>query len=81
MLRSRLQVSYDFPHWKFDPFANVEFFNGKTLEKTRIQAGVEYKYQKKHIFTLTYRYQNVNAEDDDLETNRHLIGIGYKYKF
>lgn len=81
VLRSRLQVSYDFPHWKFDPFANVEFFNGRKLEKTRIQAGVEYKYQKKHIFTLTYRYQNVNAEDDDLETNRHLIGIGYKYKF
>jgi len=82
VFRSRLQLSYDIPHWKFDPFANVEMFNGKGgIEKMRYQAGFEYKYKKQHAFTLTYRFQKVNGEDDDDDTNSHLIGLGYKYKF
>lgn len=81
VLRSRFQVSYDIPHWKFDPFVNVELFNDKGgIQKTRYQIGVDYKIKKKHIFALTYRFQNVN-DDDDGETNSHLIGISYKYKF
>lgn len=80
VLRSRLQLNYDIPHWKFDPFVNVELFNGWAIQKIRHQAGVEYKYRKKHTFSLTYRFQNVFS-DDDLESNSHLIGLSYKYKF
>ena len=41
----------------------------------------DYKIKKQHVFSLTYRYQNVNDSDDDNETNIHMIGLGYKYKF
>jgi long-subunit fatty acid transport protein len=82
VLRSRLQLGYDIPHWKLDPFANVEMFNDKSgIQKMRYQVGVDYKYNKKHIFALTYRFQNVNGDDDDNDVNGHLIGLSYKYKF
>ena len=81
VLRSRLQLSYDIPHWKFDPFANVEMFNtDKGIDKMRYQIGIDYKYQKKHVFSLTYRYQNVNSGDDDNDVNSHMIGLSYKLK-
>lgn len=82
VLRSRLQLAYDIPHWKFDPFANIEMFHdGGGLQKVRYQLGVDYKYKKKHVFSLTYRFQNVNNDDDDNDANSHLIGFSYKYKF
>jgi hypothetical protein len=82
VLRSRLQLSYDIPHWKFDPTASVEMFNDKSgIAKMRYQVGVDYKYQKKHVFGLTYLYQGVNRDDDDNEVNSHIIGLSYKYKF
>ena len=82
VLRSRLQLSYDIPHWKFDPTASVEMFNDKSgIAKMRYQVGVDYKYQKKHVFGLNYLYQDVNNDDDDNEVNSHIIGLSYKYKF
>ena len=82
VLRSRLQLSYDIPHWKFDPTASVEMFNDKSgIAKMRYLVGVDYKYQKKHVFGLTYLYQDVNTDDDDNEVNSHIIGLSYKYKF
>lgn len=82
VLRSRCQVSYDIPHWKFDPFVNVELFNDKSgIQKSRYQVGVDYKIKKKHVFALTYRLQNVNEDDDDGDSNSHMIGLSYKYKF
>lgn len=82
VLRSRLQLSYDIPHWKLDPFVNVEMFNDKGgIQKMRYQAGVEYKYRKKHAFALAYRLQNVKGVDEDNDVNSHLIGLSYKYKF
>jgi hypothetical protein len=81
LLRSRIQLSYDFPHWKFDPFANVELFNGWPLEKVRYQVGVEYKLKKKHTFQLTYRYQDIRDNEADGESDRHLVGLSYKFKF
>ena len=82
-LRSRLQVDYNIPKCKVDPFANVEMFNYQGGErKMRYQAGVEWKLSKQHVFQLAYRYQTVNNDDDDDgDTNSHLIGLGYKFKF
>ena len=82
MLRSRLQVNYDIPKCKFEPFANVEMFNDKDgIAKMRYQAGTDYKIKKRHVLSLTYRYQSVNSNDDDNEVNCHMIGLGYKFKF
>lgn len=82
ILRSRLQLEYNIPHWKLDPIVGVEMFNDKNgIQKMRYQVGTEYKLQKQHVFSLTYRFQSVNEDDDDGDMNSHLIGIGYKYKF
>jgi long-subunit fatty acid transport protein len=82
VLRSRLQVDYDIPRCKFEPFANVEMFNDNGgIAKMRYQLGTDYKIKKRHVLSLTYRYQTVNSNDDDNEGNCHMIGLGYKYKF
>ena len=78
VLRSRLQVSYDFSKVKLSPFVSVELFNAWNIEKVRYNAGLEYKLKKKHVFELSYRYQRVT--DDEDEENCHLIGLGYTYK-
>ena len=82
VLRSRFQAEYDIPRWKFDPTASVEMFNDNNgIQKMRYQFGVDYKYKKYHVFSLSYRFQNVNSADDDDDLNSHLIGLGYTYKF
>ena len=81
-LRSRLQINYDIPRCKFEPFANVEMFNDDGgIAKMRYQIGTDYKVKKRHVFSLTYRYQTVKSNDDDNEANCHMIGLGYKFKF
>ena len=78
VLRSRLQLEWDIPKWKFDPFASVEFHTTRDLEKTRIITGVDYSVKKKHNFQLYYRYQISGSSD---EPNIHMLGMGYTYKF
>ena len=82
-LRSRLQIGYNIPKCKVDPFVNVEMFNYQGGErKMRYQVGVEYKLNKQNVFGLAYRYQTVNNDDDDDgDANSHLIGLSYKFKF
>lgn len=81
ILRSRLQVEYDIPKCKIDPYANVELYNAGALEKTRYTIGADWKIRKKHTVGISYRYQATNDRDDDEEPNYHILGIHYKYKF
>jgi long-subunit fatty acid transport protein len=82
VLRSRLEVAYDIPNWKFDPYVNAEMFNDNSgISKMRYSIGTEYKWKKKHVFGLSYKYQSVNDSDDDQSANRHIIGLNYKLKF
>ena len=81
MLRSRLQVEYDKKGLAVTPYVNVEFFNAWSLEKVRYNAGLDWKLSKQHTVGAFYRYQHVNNDDDELETNSHLIGVSYKFKF
>ena len=81
VLRSRFQLEWDIPKWKFDPFASVEFHTTDCLEKTRFIAGVDYTVKKTHNFKLYYRYQNVNSNGGSDEPNIHMVGLGYTYKF
>ena len=82
MLRSRLQLGYNIAHCKIDPVASVEMFSDDYgVQKMRYQVGLEWKITKQYALSLTYRYQDVGADDDDNEVNSHLIGLGYKIKF
>ena len=80
VLRSRFQVEWDIPKVKYDPFASVEFYTTRQLEKTRFIVGVSRSFKKTHSFKLFYRYQLVNG-DKDGEPNIHMLGLGYTYKF
>ena len=80
VLRSRLQVEYDRKGLSLTPYANVEFWNAWKLQKTRYTVGLDWKLSKQHAVGAFYYYQKVN-DDDDLEPNRHLLGVGYKFKF
>ena len=81
VLRSRLQVEYDKKGWDLTPYANVEFFNAWSLQKTRFTVGLDWKLAKQHSLGAFYRYQSVRSDDDDNEPNRHMIGVGYTFKF
>ena len=76
VLRSRLQLAWDIPKCKFDPFASVEFHTTRELDNTRIIVGVEHALKKTHVFKAYYRYQMNNGEP-----NMHYLGMGYTYKF
>ncbi|MBR4843096.1 MAG: DUF2490 domain-containing protein [Bacteroidaceae bacterium] len=82
VLRSRIGVEYNIPHWKFDPFISMEFFNridkGWTLAKTRLTAGIEFTLAKKHDFQIAFVRQNRSDED---EPACSALCISYKYNF
>lgn len=82
MLRSKIGVDYNIPHWKYDPFVSYELFNGIDdgfkAEKSRITAGVEFSFNKKHNFEVAYMWQN---QHDDDEPAGSFICIGYKFDF
>lgn len=81
VLRSKLEAEYNIKHCKFTPFVNGELFNSMALDKARFQVGTSYKIDKQHVLKAYYQYQIVNEDDDDNETNSHLVGISYKFKF
>ena len=80
VLRSRLQVEYDKKGLALTPYVNVEFFNAWSLQKTRMNVGLDWKLSKQHTVGVFYRYQVVRNDDDDNEPNFHMIGLGYKIK-
>ena len=81
VLRSRLQVEYDKKGLAITPYANVELFNAWNLEKVRYNVGLDWKLSKQHSLGFFYRYQHVYDNEDDLEPNIHMLGLGYKFKF
>ena len=81
ILRSRLKIDYNIPRSKLTPYVSAELFNDMDLRKSRFTAGADYTLKKKHDFGIFYRYHIVNGDDFDNETNEHMIGLSYKYKF
>lgn len=80
--RNRLLIDYDIAHCKADPFASAEMFTAKGgIQKMRYAVGIDYKIRKQHTLSISYKYQDVTSDDDDMENNSHILGIGYKYKF
>jgi hypothetical protein len=82
VLRSKLGLDYDIPHWKYDPFVSYELFNciDKAFEtqKSRITAGVEFSFNKKHNFEVAYMWQN---QHDDDEPAGSYICVSYEFTF
>ena len=81
VLRSRLQVEYDKKGFPLTPYANVEFFNAWSLQKTRFNVGLDIQLSKQHTLGAFYRYQTVRNDEDDNDPNIHMIGVAYKFKF
>lgn len=80
LLRSRLQVAYNVPGVKLEPYANVEIYNRPQIDKTRYTTGIEWKIGKKHELDLYYRYQ-YSHDEEDLIPHNHILGIGYQFNF
>lgn len=78
VLRSRLQVAYNLN--QLEPYANVELYNGWGLEKTRYTVGLDWDITKHHQLGAYYRFQTTN-DDSDEESDMHIIGLSYKFKF
>ena len=82
VLRSKVGMDYDIPHWKYDPFVSYELFNSidKSFEaqKSRITAGVDFSFNKKHNFEVAYMWQN---QHDDDEPAGSYICVNYEFTF
>lgn len=82
VLRSRLQAEYKLKPLKLTPYASVEMYNAWSVQKMRYTLGTDWKITKQHALSVYYRYQNVRQSDDfDNEPDRHILGVGYKFKF
>ena len=77
-LRSRLNVKYDIPNCKINPFASVELYTRldewKGCDKLRYRVGGSYKINKDNSISFFYLYQDAN---DDDEPKGHAIGFEY----
>lgn len=77
--RNRLQLKYKLSHiWR--PYVNAESYMSNGWDKIRYAAGTEIRLSKQHSFDVKYMYQHPYGDDDN-EGNRHIIGIGYTFKF
>lgn len=81
VLRSRLQVEYKMKSIGLTPYANAEMFNAWAVQKMRYSLGIDWRLTKQHSLGLAYRYQTVHDDDFDNEPNRHIVSLGYKFKF
>jgi hypothetical protein len=79
VLRSKFTVEYNVKGIPLNPFASIDYGCGMnyTANKWKYSVGADYTVNKKHKFTLYYRFQ---TEDDDDEPNGHMLGLGYKIK-
>ena len=77
--RNRLQLKYKLTkQWR--PYVSAEStVGGSGVDKMRYAAGTEIRLTKQHVFDLHYMYQHIYKDDD--EANRHILGIGYTFKF
>ncbi len=75
-LRSRVNVKYDIPNCKVNPFASVELYTRldewKGYDKLRYRLGASYKINKDNSISLYYLLEDVNGE-----ANGHAIGFEY----
>jgi len=79
--RLKLNLDYNFNHWKFDPEISGEIFSpaeGYKLEKYRITIGTSFKLGKSGKLNAFYGFEGSNNSEALKQTN--IIGLSYKYK-
>lgn len=77
--RNRLQLKYKVSKmWR--PYVSAETYVAHGVDKVRYAAGTEVRLNKQHWLDVKYLYQH-EYDNTDEEGNRHIIGIGYTYKF
>ena len=77
--RNRVQVKMKLSK-VFRPYVNAESYVARSLEKMRYNAGTEIVLDKHNCFDVKYIYQHRCGEGDG-EPDRHVIDIGYTYRF
>lgn len=80
VLRSRLMLEYDFHKIDLSPYTSIELYNAWQTDKIRYTIGIDKSIKKHHVIGLYYRYQNIINNDED-NSDCHILGINYKYKF
>lgn len=77
MLRSKFSVAYNIKRCPVDPFASVEYIAGQNhAERWKYTAGVDYKIIPAIKFSVFYRYQKENDDDDP---DGHFAGCALKF--
>lgn len=80
-LRYKFSLSYNIPDCKLTPKIAAEIFHqlgdNSSLYKMRYTAGVDYKLNKKNYIGLRYKFDYYEYE----YRNRHIIAVGYEFKF
>ncbi len=79
-LRYRAKLEYDIKNCKLTPLISAEAFHdlsGSQIYKMRYALGAEYKLNKKSSLQLRYMLDYYLQEYQ----NKHIINLGYKYKF
>lgn len=81
-LRSRLKVEYNIRHCSLTPYVSCELYSDLkddfAYQKTRMEVGGEYKFNKHNAIDISYLYSN--SSDDD-EPDGHILSVSYAYKF
>jgi hypothetical protein len=82
VLRNRLAVEYNIPHWKLDPHISAEAFSGlhytgNSLVGMRYEFGTDVALDKKkdHTLDLAIRHDREINEDDP--QYRWIFVVGY----
>lgn len=80
VLRSTVSASYNIKHFPVDIFASAEYGCGLNYSKNKwkFTGGYDYKINKNNKISVFYRY---NKENDEYDTDGHIVGLGYKIDF
>ena len=78
--RNKLQLKYK-TTGLLQPYLYGEtYVGGNGFDKLRLSLGTDLKLSKRSSLNVGYVYQKVYDNDDE-EGNKHVLSIGYKYKF
>ncbi|MDR0537967.1 MAG: DUF2490 domain-containing protein [Tannerellaceae bacterium] len=83
--RNRFSLKYNIPHSPLNPYVRFEVFNHlfnemkPLLYKKRISTGIEYKINKRHIFSLGYINENETFQAQTYKAN--IIQAGWMFSF
>ena len=80
MWRNKLQLKYKATSLLQPYLYGETYVGGSGFDKLRLSLGTELKLSKQSSLSVGYVYQKV-YDDNDEEGNKHVLSIGYKYKF